>query len=207
MAQISFQDVSIPLTGIYEGRKSAGRMYGSGRKGVILSNMNTNEQNEWEPLVDPLVSKGYLVLTYNYIDPHSDQSGVLADVLTFVKQAGADTVLLIGASRGGVTSMQVAARPDLTGGLIGVTAISAPVDHQGELFFSRDDLARVRVPKLLINTEHDECAAGTSQMFELVSAPKTMIFYDGDEHGTEIFVTKKEALLNDLVNFAGKVFG
>ena len=205
MTQVSFQDVSISLSGIYDGRSTAGRMYGSGRKAVILSNMNTNDQNEWEPLIVPSAHKDYFILTYNYINSHTDQSGVLADVLSFVKQAGADIIILMGASRGGVTSMQIAAKPDLYQGLAGVAAISAPVDHKGELFFSRDDLARIKIPKLLINTEHDECAAGTRRMFELVTAPKTMIFYDGAEHGTEIFATKKETLVADLVNFADRV--
>ncbi len=77
------QNISIPLSGMYAGRKSPGCLHGSGRNWLILSNMNTNRQNEWEPLVNTLTSRGYAVLTYDYIDPHNDQSQVLADALSF----------------------------------------------------------------------------------------------------------------------------
>ncbi len=208
MASIqNIQHINIPLSGMYAGRKSRGCLHGSGRNWVILSNMNTNNQNEWEPLINPLTSRDYAVLTYEYADPNNDQSQVLADVLSFTQGSGVETVVLIGASRGGVTSMQVASRPGTGDALAGVAAISAPVEYEGEVFFRADELGRIKVPTLLINTEHDECAAGTRQMFSLISAPKTMIFYDGNEHGTEMFVTKWEALVTALVNFVDTVMG
>lgn len=199
------KDIRIPLSGSYAGQESMGRLYGSGPQMVILSNMNTNNQAEWEPLINPLTSSGYAVLTYDYVDPHNDQSDVLVDVIAFAKLSGAEMVVLIGASRGGVTSMQVAIKLNADSALVGAVALSAPVEHEGVVFFSNAELGWIKVPKLLINTEHDECAAGTIQMFGLITAPKTMIFYDGNEHGTDIFTTKRGALVAVLVNFVDSV--
>jgi pimeloyl-ACP methyl ester carboxylesterase len=103
--------------------------------------------------------------------------------------------------------MQIVAQPGADTTLVGAVAISAPLEHEGVVFFHDDELGRIKVPTLLINTEHDECAVGTRQIFDLISAPKTMIFYDGSEHGTEIFATKREALLTTLVNFVDSVMG
>lgn len=64
------------------------------------------------------------------------------------------------------------------------------------------------MPKLLINTEHDECAAGTKQMFDMVPVPKKMDFYSGDAHGTAIFSTSEGArLIRRLNDFTSTVLG
>ncbi len=101
--------------------------------------------------------------------------------------------------------MQIAAKYDADATVVGAVAISAPVEYEGTVFFNDDELGRIKVPVLLINTEHDECAAGTRQMFGLISAPKTMLFYDGSEHGTEILATKRELLVMALANFVDSV--
>lgn len=203
---VSGKAVSIPLTGNRVRPLTDGILYGSGSRAVILSNMNTNNQDEWRPLLGPLLDNGYLALTYEYPDPQTDQWDVLLDVIDFIRNAGADKIVLIGASRGVVTAMQVSARSADLDHIVGVVAVSAPVEHEGTVFFSSEELGRVGIPKLFINTEHDECAPGTRQMYDLVPAPKEMVFYPGDAHGTEIFATASgESLLKRLVGFTGSV--
>ena len=201
----AMRKVTIPLTGTYAGRTTEGRLYGGGSRAVILSNMNTNNQDEWRPLLEPLTSKGLMVLTYDYPDPQADQWEVLEDVLTFIRAQEAERIVLIGASRGGVTSMQVLARSDTTDDVVGAASISAPVEHEGTVFFESDELKGIAQPKLLINTEGDECARGTRQMYELILDPKEMTFYPGQAHGTEIFAVHGEALVSKLVGFAESV--
>jgi hypothetical protein len=46
MRSISAQFVNIPITGSYTSRTTDGRLYGSGEKAVIFSNMDTNNQSE-----------------------------------------------------------------------------------------------------------------------------------------------------------------
>lgn len=198
--------VGIPLTGNRVRPLTDGILYGSGNKSVILSNMNTNNQDEWRPLLGPLFDHGYSVLTYEYPEPQADQWDVLLDVIHFIRNAGAYKIVLIGASRGGVTSMQVLARSTGLDDIVGVAAISAPVEHEGAVFFSPEDLGRVGIPKLFVNTEHDECAAGTKRMYDLVPAPKEMVFYPGEAHGTEIFGSRwGDGLLRRLVDFTRSV--
>ena len=205
MSTTQMRKVTIPLTGSYAGRTTEGRLYGGGPRAVILSNMNTNNQDEWQPLLKPLTAKGLMILTYDYPDPQSDQWEVLEDVLAFIRSQGAEKIVLIGASRGGVTSMQVLARSDTTDDVVGAASISAPVEHEGAVFFNSDELKNIAQPKLLINTEGDECALGTRQMYELILDPKEMTFYSGQAHGTEIFAVHCEDLVGKLVNFAEAV--
>lgn len=202
MTSILGRAIKIPLTGSRNGPSTGGNLYGDGNRAVILSNMNTNDQGEWRPLLGPLLRHGFQVLTYDYPDPQADQWAVLLDVISYSKKFGAEKIVLIGASRGGVTSMQVLARSRDLAGIVGVAAISSPVEHEGAVFFSPEELARVSLPKLFINTEHDECAAGTRRMYDLVPAPKEMVFYPGSAHGTEIFSTADApGLLRHLLNF------
>lgn len=203
---VAGKTVSIPLTDNRVRPLTGGVLYGSGNKAVILSNMNTNNQDEWRPLLGPLLDHGYLVLTYDYLDPQADQWDVLLEVIHFIKNSGADKIVLIGASRGGVTSMQVLARSAGLDDIVGVAAISAPVEHEGTVFFSQEELGRVGIPKLFINTEHDECATGTRRMYDLVPAPKEMVFYPGEAHGTEIFGSRAgDSLLRRLADFTRSV--
>lgn len=202
----SGKNIDIPLNGNQAKSSTVGNIYGSGQRAVILSNMNTNNQDEWQPLLQPLFDRGHLILTYDYLDPQADQWDILGAVVQFIKNAGAERIVLIGASRGGVTAMQLLARSEDGYGIVGVAAVSSPVEHEGTVFFSPEELERVHLPKLFINTEHDECAAGTRQMYELVPAPKEMVFYPGSAHGTEIFQTASGAgLVRRLADFAGSL--
>ena len=200
------QTINIPLSGNNAGRSTGGNLYGSSETAIILSNMNTNNQIEWQPLLKPLLNGGYMVLTYDYINPQADQWDVLTDVISHIKTIGAKRIVLIGASRGGVTSMQVLGKSDGIYGITGVAAISSPVEHEGTVFFTPEELGRVTIPKLFINTEHDECAAGTRQMFDMTPVPKEMVFYPGEAHGTEIFSTDIGArLIRRLIDFTSAV--
>lgn len=109
MKSLSGQTINIQLSGGNAGRSTGGSLYGSSETAVILSNMNTNNQIEWQPLLEPLLNGGYMVLTYDYINPQADQWDVLTDVISHIKTIGAKRIVLIGASRGGVTSFNAGA--------------------------------------------------------------------------------------------------
>jgi hypothetical protein len=79
-----------------------GKIYGSGDIAIIFSNMDTNEQNEWSPIIGGLISDRYMGLTYDYPEHMDDQSEILEKVISFVRSLGAKKIVLIGASRGGV---------------------------------------------------------------------------------------------------------
>ncbi|WP_310599931.1 hypothetical protein [Desulfobulbus sp.] len=172
---------------------------------MIFSNMDTNNQDEWVPIIEALRSRGYMLLTYAYPCQADDQSGILRDAVAFVRSAGAEKIVLIGASRGGVASVKVATEAQPGDWLAGLAAISAPISYEGVTFYHDDELRRIRVPMLLVNSEHDMCAEGTCRMHEIVVASKELVLYPGAGHGTEIFNDSREALVERLTTFVARV--
>lgn len=206
MQSIISQSVRIPLTGSYNDKISEGKLYGSGEHGIIFSNMDTNNQSEWTPVISKMVSDDYMILTYNYYQYEDDQSGILENAISFLKASGAKKIILIGASRGGVASLKVSAKTTMKDCIVGVVALSAPIEYEGTVFYSNDELCRIEIPKLLINSESDDGADDTRKMYELFKRPKEMILYPGAAHGTELFDEECESLVGRLKNFAESVF-
>lgn len=185
---------------------AVGDLYGSGENAVILSNMDTNCRYEWEPAVTDLYSTDHMILTYDYPKHEDDQSGVLNAAIAFVKAKGARKIILIGASRGGVASVKVAANPQMDKSIIGISPISTPVAYAGTTFFTPEELSGINIPKLLINSEYDVCADGTRKMYDLFTEPKEMQFYSGDAHGTQLFYQHRQPVIQKLREFITALF-
>ena len=184
-----------------------GSLYGSGETAIILSNMDTNDQTEWDAVVEALVADDRMIVTYDYLQQQDDQSPVLEDVIAFVCAAGAKTVILVGASRGGVASINVAANTKDNHCILGVVALSAPIEYEGIVFYGKEELSRIKIPKLLINSEHDDGASDTREMFQLFDEPKELVFYPGDAHGTQLFSREHQAIITELRNFIAVATG
>ena len=208
MKLINKKSVRIPISQSFQdSRFTNGNLYGSGHLAIILSNMDTNDQSEWDSIIGDLISAGYMVLTYDYFQHMDDQSRTLEDAISFICDAGAKKIILIGASRGGVASIKVAARHIGNRSVVGVVAFSAPIEYEGTVFYSKDELSRIKIPKLLINSENDDGASDTRRMFELFENPKELLFYPGDAHGTELFDKERESIVRKLQNFTRAAFG
>ncbi len=202
MKQISGKPFIIPITKANTDKKSVnGYFYGSGDIAIIFSNMDTNDQKEWNPIINDLISDKYLGLTYTYTEQMDDQSGTLEEVISFACDMGAKKIVLIGASRGGVASIKVAARHVNNDSIVGVVAISAPIEYEGTVFYSNDELNRIKIPKLLINTERDDGADDNRKMIEILREPKELLLYPGDAHGTELFDKEREPIIKKLGSF------
>ena len=183
-----------------------GKLYGSGDMAIIFSNMDTNEQNEWKPMINELISDKYMGLTYDYPEYMDDQSEILEEVILFVLGLGAKKIVLIGASRGGVASIKVASRQVNNDNIVGIVAISAPIEYEGTVFYSDDELRGIKVPKLLLNSERDGGAEDNRKMLEIFNDPKELLFYSGDAHGTELFDNERKSVTNKLKGFIKSVF-
>lgn len=208
MKSINIQSVSIPITQSSPVSRSInGNLYGSGHMAIILSNMDTNDQSEWDAIINDLISDRYMILTYDYFQHIDDQSRTLEDAISFVCDSGAKKIILIGASRGGVASIKVAARHMNNNCIVGVVAFSAPIEYEGTVFYSKDELSRIKIPKLLINSENDDGANDTRKMFEIFGNPKELLFYPGDAHGTELFDKERESIIKKLHDFTAAAFG
>ena len=196
--------VKIPST---SGSPIKGTIYGNGPNVVILSNMDPNDPESWTPIISELVTKKLSVLSYAYNRNETERAKDLLEVLAFAQSHGFAKVVLIGACRGGVISIQAAAN-NSNSGIVAVAALAVPIEYEGTIFYSSEELTSISIPKLLINSEGDYSANDTRKMHEMFIEPKAISFYSGDEHGTDIFKNPdhKKALINQLVNFASSSF-
>lgn len=202
MKSINTQSVSVPITKASPEKKSTnGKLYGSGDMAIIFSNMDTNDQNEWNPIIKDLISDRYMLFTYDYTEHMDDQSGTLEDAISFIDDLGAKQIILIGASRGGVASIKVLTRNVKNDSIVGVVAFSAPIEYEGTVFYSKAELNAINIPKLLINSENDAGANDNLKMFEIFSEPKELLFYPGEAHGTELFDKERESIIKKLQSF------
>ena len=140
-------------------------------------------------------------LTYDYPEHMDDQSEILEEVILFARGLGAKKIVLIGASRGGVASIKVAARHVNNDSIGGIIAISAPIEYEGTVFYSNDELRGIKIPKLLLNSEKDSGAEDNRKMFEIFSEPKELLFFSGDGHGTELFSNEQKSVTNKISGF------
>lgn len=186
-------------------RSVNGKRYGSGDIAIIFSNMDTNEQNEWNPIIIQLISDRYMGLTYDYPEHMDDQSEILEEVIAFAHGLGVKKIVLIGASRGAVASIKVAARNLKNDSIVGVIAISAPIEYEGTVFYSNEELRAIKIPKLLLNSEKDGGAEDNRKMLEIFCEPKELFFYSGDAHGTELFENELKSMANRISGFMKSV--
>lgn len=200
------KSVSIPITQSHSDRFANGRLYGEGPMAIVFSNMDTNDQSEWEPVINALLSDKYMILTYDYPEHIEDQSRTLEDAVSFIIEAGAKRIVLVGASRGGVVSIKVAARNNNNDSIVGVIALSAPIEHEGTVFYNGYELSGIRIPKLLINSEYDDGANDNRKMFDIFEGPKELLFYPGNAHGTELFQKEQAAIIKKLRDFIVSAF-
>ncbi len=207
MLKIRPKSVFIPVSSTIADSDTAGdafitgSLYGRNPKAVIFSNMDTNCPDDWAPVVSELFRCGHMILTYNYYRTDRARTDDLRDAVAFIRTKGAEKIILIGASRGGVSAISVASDPNINYGIIAIAAISAPRVYEGTLFYSTEELRAIKVPKLLISSENEDWANDTHEMYKIFNEPKDMQFYQGNAHGTEIFLQHQEAMTERLVNF------
>lgn len=111
---------------------------------------------------------------------------------------GVKRIILIGASRGGVASIKVAARQLHRDNIIGVAALSAPIEYEGTVFYSHGELKKITIPKLLINSENDDGAKDNHKMLQIFNRPKELVVYPGDAHGTELLEKERKSIVENL---------
>ncbi len=183
------------------GYEIAGSIYRQNKKTIIISNMDTNDSNEWNALVDILQKHGYTILLYTYNRKENDCFYDLSDVMNYVKQNISNQFILVGASRGGVISLKSAINSNFKDSISAVISMSAPQVYEGEIFYSDDDLKKINTPVFLINSEFDDAVSDTKKMFEMITAKKDIMICSGSRHGTEIFNDNKDILLKSIEEF------
>jgi pimeloyl-ACP methyl ester carboxylesterase len=163
---------------------------GEGPTGVVLAHMNGGQASDWDPLTDALVDAGYRVLALNLrgngrSQPPMESASLPLDVeagAQYLRDAGADRVVLAGASMGGTTVLAaaVAAQP------AAVVVMAAPRVFEG-LELTENELAQLTMPKLFITAEHDPLRDSFDEIVAMAAPPTEEAIYPGIEHGTRLF--------------------
>jgi esterase/lipase len=185
-----------------DGVTLTGTLSGTGATALILSNMGDNDPTAWEGEAPRFAEEGYLVLTYGFRYPsHTNRfTAAMANqtvddlqaAVAFVRTRGAETIVLVGASLGGMATAKVAARIQPAA----VVVISSPADLlEFDFQVTVDELAAITAPKLLIASQDDTIvpSSATQQMFDLATEPKAIQIYPGSAHGVQLFATEQAA--------------
>lgn len=166
-----------------------GRHFGEGDVAVVMAHMAPADQESWAVFAETLAAEGYSVFTFNFrgyppSDGEKETPRIDADLegaLRYLEGRGASQFFLVGASMGGTAAVKVAAgRP-----VLGVVAISAPLEFQGLRALESDAL--LTVPSLFIAAEDDRTAQqSAAALFEATAQPRLLEIYAGGEHGTDL---------------------
>ena len=181
-----------------DGVKLAGRLFGEGSVGVVLSHMLPADQASWWDFARELADDGYLALTYDFRGycPGGDAGcsagernigAIWQDVLGAIQEIrseGAARIVLIGASMGGTASLVAASKPGI--GVEAVVTLSAPTSIEG---LAADDatLSTVTAAKLFLAGNGDAQAAEAAQrLFATSPQPKRVEIVTSNDHGTDL---------------------
>ena len=200
---ISPAEPATPASGVSfttsDGITLAGTLYGSGSTAIILSNMGDNDPAPWDAFAPGLAGRGYQVLTYKYRYPtrttrfDSDMANHTLDdlraAIAFMREQGAQRLVLVGASLGGMATAKAAA----TENPAAVVIIASPIDLSDyDFVVEQTELDAITAPKLFVGGQGDQIVpfADVQQMFDLSPQPKQLHAYPGTAHGVELFRTE-----------------
>jgi esterase/lipase len=105
--------------------------------------------------------------------------------INFVREQGAEKIILVGASLGGVASAKLAVESQASGLVI---LASPPLIPQWGFEIDSTDL-NTDIPKLFITAENDHTVSAdeTRALYDLAAEPKEWQTYPGTAHGTDLF--------------------
>ncbi len=152
-------------------------LLGTGTGGVVLAPEDGGDLCGWLPFAQHL-AKRYRVAVFDWKSPREDVPGLAAKAL---RDAGAEAVVLGGASFGGALAMWEAYRVR--------PAPAGVVSLGGELtlpdFDGRAGVRRWRGPLLQLGSVDDDYfdAADAEELRKLHPGPETVVMLPGDTHG------------------------
>jgi len=185
-----------------DGATLHGTLYGSGRTAVIFSTMGAQREATWAKMAQATADAGYLALTYNFrfwVSATKIQDNLRAFVaddlraaMAFAREQGAQQIVLVGASLGGMATAKVGGEAQAAAVII----MAAPLSARGlTVQIEEAELQALTMPKLFVGTDHDAVVApaATRRVYDLAPEPKEIYLYPGTAHGTELFETQSAA--------------
>ena len=176
-----------------DGATVNGELYGSGKTVVIFSVMG-NCKPGWREFAQVTAAQGFMALTYQWRgcrENSVDQVLIKKFVedaraaIAFVRDQGAEKIILVGASLGGCASAKLAVESHASGLVVLASPPSIP---QWGFEIVSDDLA-TDIPKLFITAENDDTVSTDAPraVSDLAAEPKEWQTYPGTAHGTDLF--------------------
>lgn len=180
-----------------DGVRSAGRIFGDGRVGVVFGHQIDTDQTDWWDLAAALADEGYTALTLDFRgycpgdDAGCSEDGSTADAwrdllagARVLRDRGADRIVLVGASMGGTAAVLAASRADPP--VDGVISLSAPTDCCG-MRVERDDAAAIDAPALFLAGRDDgDAPTSARQMARWAGTSGRFVILDSGEHGVDL---------------------
>jgi dienelactone hydrolase len=158
-------------------------VWGTGPRTIVLSNQSDENQDAWQPYADHLVAEGYRVVMWDYAT--NDPVSALSDLVQTLRTQQAGPIFLVGASRGGKTSLVAAA--DITPPVTAVVTLSAEAVLASGIDVS-PYVKRLTCPVLLLTAEQDaygSASAAKTFQADLPTLART-VTYPGSDHGTAL---------------------
>jgi pimeloyl-ACP methyl ester carboxylesterase len=194
-----------------DGVKLAGRLFGEGSVGVVLSHMLPADQASWWDFARELADDGYLALTYDFRGycPGGDAGcsagernigAIWQDVLGAIEEIrseGATRVVLLGASMGGTASLVAASKPGVE--VAAIVTLSAPASIEG-LVADANTLTTVTAAKLFIaGTGDAQAADAAQQLFATAPQPKRFDIVTSNDHGTDLLTGNQAGIVRTTI--------
>lgn len=186
-----------------DGVELDGRLFGTGEVAIVLTHMGDpeNNQSDWYAFAAALAADGYQALTYDSrgICPGGTagcSQGSITDAnrrndvlgaIQFARAQGARTVIVMGASLGAMASLQAILQPG--NGADGLVWVAGSLfSSWSGVSFSRDQIAAIAVPVLILVADHDPLGVvfDSQTLFDELSGPKRLEMPPAQLHGTDM---------------------
>jgi alpha-beta hydrolase superfamily lysophospholipase len=180
-------------------------VYGAGPRGVVLAHGAKFDKASWKPQADELAKAGFHVVAIEFRGYGSSKGGpnskagswddLYMDVLAgvhYLRQNGATSVAVIGASMGGGASANavVKAKPGEIDRLI--LLAHAPIQEP----------EKITGPKLFIASAGDPITAKVREQYAKAPEPKELQIVEGSAHAQNIFPTPQgEHVMREILRF------
>ena len=190
-----------------DGLKLSGRLYGTGGSAVLLCHMYPADQTSWEARAQTLAQNGFLAMTFDFrgygqSQGQKDIQYLDRDVtaaVQFLRELGAQEVVLVGASMGGTACLKAAAELQTLSSirLAGVVTFSAPVEFKG--LSAQDAVPAIQVPMMFVAAQGDVGAQGARTLEQLSGHHGDLEILPGSDHGTNLFKGSQAAAAAQLL--------
>ncbi|WP_344656695.1 hypothetical protein [Catenulispora subtropica] len=174
-------------------------VWGTGPRTVVLSNQSDRDQDSWHAYADHLVAEGYRVAMWDY--GTGDPVTALSDLVKALRAQQAGPVFLIGASKGGKTSLVAAA--GITPPVTGVVTLSAETVLAPGIDVSTY-VKHLTCPLLLVTSAQDGYGSADAAKTFQADQPNlaATLIYPGSDHGTALLTgAEAKAVIADIDDF------